>query len=505
MNEGKDLNTILPETISERYHLKKRIGKGGMGDVYLAEDIQLTREVAIKTIRPELLNNEDVKKRIERECKMHAAVGIHPHVVGLYDKITHDDNIYLIMEYVDGETLTEFIASAKKERHEISTGLIVNIILQVLDALSCIHNHNIIHRDIKPSNIIIGNLKSDQPNAKLMDFGIAREVLEDDDVTKLTMLDAGGPGTPAYMSPERIDSKTYGDICPATDLYSVGIILYELFRLEPPFSGTMTEVFSGHLARAPDFGELSSLPETLRVVLSKALEKKTTVRYEDAQHFAIDLKGTGLVYSDMTLPVTFFDPSTLHETVLDTKYSQPLPSQYRGKRKKLAMVACGLFCVVALINIYFFTGRNDTGAISENAAVEPTSGESNVESLWQPPVTDTKETTAAAIEPNTSRKVSLQEDKELNKGKEETSSPSGEEHKVVEAASAATVNYETYPHPNIPVVEPTSAMDAFIEERSKRKDEFLRQQKEQAQRNQEVHRAPRMRKRSDDIISIPTT
>ncbi len=497
MNKGMDLNTILPEKISERYNLKKRIGKGGMGDVYLAEDMQLMREVAIKTIRPELLHNEDVKKRIERECKMHAAVRIHPHIVGLYDKIASDDTIYLIMEYVEGETLTDYIASAKKEKQEISTGMIINIILQVLDALSCIHSHNIIHRDIKPSNIILGNLKSDQPNAKLMDFGIAREVLEDDDVTKLTMLDSGGPGTPAYMSPERIDSKTYGDICPATDLYSVGIILYELFRLEPPFSGTMTEVFSGHLAREPDFSKLNSLQEALRAVLSKALEKKTTIRYQDAQHFSIDLKATGLVCSDETLPSTFFDPSTLNQTILDTKYSNPLPSQKREKRIRFAWCAGILLCVVALISSYIFTkDKIDTAPNMGKEEVTPPTVESSAPPMKPPIASLTKENTTATIKSNPQVKVPSQE---------------GEKQQIVETPPKTPPNYDTYPHPNIPVVEEITAEEAFIQQRSKIQNEYNRQQMKQIEKNKKVQSqtqltrsAPRVRKRSDDIMVIPT-
>lgn len=346
------LNNSAPLRIADRYLVKRRLGEGGMGHVYLAEDTHLMRQVAIKTIRPELKDNDDVQKRIDRECKLHAAIRIHPHIVALHDRIVDkNNNVSLVMEYVEGETLLDCIATAKKNKQEIPVELIVAIILQVLDALGCIHRHGIIHRDIKPSNIIVGGLDTDEPYAKLMDFGIARDVIGNDNLTRLTMVDAGGPGTPAYMAPERIDSKTYGEICPATDLYSVGIILYELFYKEPPFQGTLTEVFSGHLARPPEFRSFSLIPVAIRNVIAKALEKNVADRYGVAQQFAAALASADVACGNETLVATSFDSSSLDKTALYTDHSLPLKSASAKLQKKIT--AWGI-CVTGLIVLAVF-------------------------------------------------------------------------------------------------------------------------------------------------------
>lgn len=373
MTEMAKFINILPQNVSDRYLIKNKIGSGGMGHVYLAQDIQLARQVAIKTIRPELVKNEDVRKRIDHECKMHAAVRNHPNIVGLYDRITAENNIFLIMEHVEGRTLTELITSAKSKGENLPTGLTVNIILQILDALQCIHQYEIIHRDIKPSNILVGALNTANPYAKLMDFGIAREILDDDNLTKLTMADVGGPGTPAYMSPERIDSKTYGEICPATDLYSVGIILYELLCLDPPFSGTLTEIFSGHLAREPDFNRSTLIPNPLREVLIKALAKKTQARYQDAQTFSIDLKTAGMTFGDETLLLTSFDPSSLNETILDTTFTSGQSTRKHVKEKYIAMATGLLLVTIVSLSFYFLVPNGQDEAEKETASTLPVS------------------------------------------------------------------------------------------------------------------------------------
>ena len=310
-NQFSNDQTLFPKSITDRYAIKKHIGHGGMGNVYLAKDTQLLRDVAIKSIRSEHLNKEEVFKRIDRECKMHAAIGSHPHIVSLFDRIDKGGNIFLIMEYVQGETLGALIKSTRIQNSDLSKEFIFQIIIQTLDALECIHQHGVIHRDIKPANIIIGGLNKDRPYAKIMDFGIAKDLEEDESLTKLTMLDSGGPGTPAYMAPERIDSATFGEIVPATDLYAIGVILFELFQKNPPFHGTITEIFSGHLAKTPNIEELKNIPKITGDILAKALEKHPSQRYQTAREFAKDLKNANLICSDQTLPATAFDISTL--------------------------------------------------------------------------------------------------------------------------------------------------------------------------------------------------
>lgn len=283
-------DNILPDKIKKRYSLIKMIGTGGMGNVYLAEDTELYRKVAIKAIKPELLENEEVQKRIEYECRMHAAIQSHPHIVTLYDRVVDAPNIFLIMEYVKGMSLAQLIKNAQDKKSPLPLSVTINLLCQILDALKTIHKHGIIHRDIKPSNILIDQSVFNNPQAKLMDFGIAKNAEGYEQLTQITQIDTGGPGTPAYMAPERIDASTFGEICPATDLYSVGIIFYELLCLKPPFQGTMTEIFAGQLTRQPDLHQLKSFPQGIQKIILKALAKEPAERYADGESFSLALQ-----------------------------------------------------------------------------------------------------------------------------------------------------------------------------------------------------------------------
>lgn len=271
--------------VSGRYRFVRPLGAGGMGNVYLADDVLLARPVAVKTIRPELSGNTEVRARIRREYRMHAAIGVHPHIITLYDTVEGNGHIYLVMEYFAGETLSrQLSATAGSPCMPLDQAL--GIIRQLLQALGCIHDRGIVHRDIKTSNILLQFHENGQCLAKLTDFGIARAGTEPDNVTRLTSLGTQGPGTPVYMAPERIDPQTYGEICPATDLYAVGIILYELLTGAPPFKGAMTEIFSGHLVQQPALDELPpGVTADVKTVLNKALAKKPVDRYQDAASF----------------------------------------------------------------------------------------------------------------------------------------------------------------------------------------------------------------------------
>ncbi len=366
----------LPKSITDRYTIKKQIGHGGMGNVYLAQDIQLQRDVAIKSIRSEHLNKEEVLKRIDRECKMHAAIGSHPHIVSLFDRIDKEGNIFLVMEYVQGETLAALIKTNKSGSDtKLSPEFIIHIIIQTLEALEAIHGHGIIHRDIKPANIIVGGLDEGTPYAKIMDFGIAKDLEEDDNLTKLTMLESGGPGTPAYMAPERIDSETFGDIVPATDLYAIGIILFELFQKNPPFHGTITEIFSGHLAKTPDMAQLGLVPETIIKIIAKSLEKYPSKRYQTAHEFVNKLKNASSICSDLTLPATAFDLSTLNIGHNQTRYENAIKTPEKQSRRWLIVAAVllilGAFLTASLFLFPQRDRQNDIEISPEPPQTEP--------------------------------------------------------------------------------------------------------------------------------------
>jgi serine/threonine-protein kinase len=260
-----------------------------MGDVYLAKDTQLPRQVAIKTIRQDLVNQPEICKRIERECQLHAKIGSHPNIVTLHDRVEYSGSICLVMEYVPGQTLQLALEEGAANGTPLDWTESVRIAGQCLEALGRIHAHGIVHRDVKPANILLGKDDAGRYVAKLMDFGIARLATDTDGMTILTQEGSGGPGTPVYMAPEQIDSKKYGHVSPATDVYAMGIVLYQMLSGKPPFTGSLTEVFSGHLTQAPPplsaDGDSDPGYADLEQVIRRALTKNPLQRYRTAQEF----------------------------------------------------------------------------------------------------------------------------------------------------------------------------------------------------------------------------
>ncbi len=277
----------FPEILTQRYEVSKLLGEGGMGNVYLAQDKQLPRLVAIKEVRKEFLDNEEINKRIQRESQLHAKIGSHENIVTLYDVITSEKGVYIVLEYVAGKTLAGIVKDNIESGVRLSESVVVDVILQLLKALKRIHAHEVIHRDLKPDNLLIGRDDNGDWQVKLMDFGIAKASVNDDNVTKLTQVGASGIGTPSYMAPEQIDASTYGEISERTDLYAVGIIFYELMIGVPPFSGTLTEVYSGHLMKdVADVASTEKMTSQWRTIICKVLEKKPVERFSSAAELA---------------------------------------------------------------------------------------------------------------------------------------------------------------------------------------------------------------------------
>jgi serine/threonine protein kinase len=274
----------------DRYREERQLGIGGMGSVVLAEDTRLPRKVAIKCIKEGLSRDENMRKRIERECALHAQVGNHPHIVTLHDKVEADGRIHLVMEYVKGEPLDELLAQYEQEKRPFPRADALTIAAQVLDALSDIHAHNIVHRDIKPSNILVMRTSDGAVCGKLTDFGIARP--QDDTATRLTTSEGASPGTPLYMAPEQIDPGTFGELSRATDVYSMGIVLYHLLTGAPPFEGTITEVLNQHLSATPASLE-GKLKDAgcigLNNIIARATAKKPSDRYPSVAAFRAEV------------------------------------------------------------------------------------------------------------------------------------------------------------------------------------------------------------------------
>src|ERR1043165_2446471 len=267
-----------------RYNIERTLGKGAMGVVYEGIDPRLGRRVAIKTILKSHLDEDTAKDyavRFVREAQAVARLN-HPHVVQVFDFGEEGDIAYLVMEFIKGKELKTFFDA--NERFDLKEA--VRIMCELCDALDFAHNAGIIHRDIKPANVMIDA----QGRTKLTDFGVAR--VQDNDKTSVEKTQAGTMvGTPAYMSPEQI---TGGNVDKRTDVFSAGIILYQLLTGEKPFTGSGAWPSAKKILQEdPPLPSLlnNAITPSFDSVVNKALAKNAEHRYQTASEFAIALKG----------------------------------------------------------------------------------------------------------------------------------------------------------------------------------------------------------------------
>ena len=363
--------------IGGRYRILRPLGEGGMGAVYLADDLREGRQAAIKTIRPELADNTEVRARIRRERSLHASVAAHPNIVALRDTVEENDRLYLVLEYCPGETLAQRLSRGAPP----TLGQSLDIIRQLLGALAVIHRHDIVHRDIKTANILLQSQADGRLLAKLTDFGIARPEDEDSTLTRLTSLDTRGPGTPAYMAPERIDPQTFGPISAATDLYAAGIILFELLAGRPPFRGGMTEIFTGHLMQPPDPGLLPpGLPPGLITLLDRALAKRSSDRYPDADAFlaaleVVDRELAAAPPADGDATLLAAGPGLRAEAGEPQTLLDPAAAPPRQNRRRLGLALGGALVLLVVLGLLLRWLGQPTAPPPDPQAVAPVAAE----------------------------------------------------------------------------------------------------------------------------------
>jgi serine/threonine-protein kinase len=263
------------KTLSNRYEVIERIGGGGMAIVYRGRDILLNRMVAIKVLRQQFVNDEEFIKRFRREAQAAASLS-HPNIVSVYDVGQEDEIHFIVMEYIEGINLNDKI----KSEAPLPVAEAVHIASQICDALGHAHQHQVIHRDIKPHNILIG------PNGrvKVTDFGIARAATSTDVTQTGAVL-----GSVHYFSPEHAKGVAQG---PASDLYSLGIVLYQMLTNQLPFTGeSPISVALKHIQEAcVEPRSLNDLvPQSVENVVLKSLRKNPNERYSDASEMFMDL------------------------------------------------------------------------------------------------------------------------------------------------------------------------------------------------------------------------
>ncbi|PKN20431.1 MAG: serine/threonine protein kinase [Deltaproteobacteria bacterium HGW-Deltaproteobacteria-6] len=277
----KDSTVIMDNTVTKptlgRYEIMKELGRGAMGTVFLGKDPRINREVAIKTLRYEEVDAEqldEVKKRFFREAEAAGKLS-HPNIVTIYDVGEDYEIAYMAMELLDGTDLEKY---AKKE-NRLPMEEIIRVAGCVASALDYAHLNGIVHRDIKPANIMMLNNRE----VKVADFGIARVMATSKTQTGVIM------GTPSYMSPEQIAGKKVDG---RSDLFSLGVVLYELIAGERPFTGDSiaTLMYNITTSQPPSIKELSpDIPDKLAPILEKLLSKDVEARYQNGRELADDL------------------------------------------------------------------------------------------------------------------------------------------------------------------------------------------------------------------------
>jgi eukaryotic-like serine/threonine-protein kinase len=273
-------DTLINMLFDGRYRILRKLGTGGMANVYLAEDEELGRRVAIKILNDRHANDDSFVERFRREAKNAAGLS-HPNIVSIYDRGEAEGTYYIAMEYLEGRSLKERIVA----EGPLPIGLAIEVTRQILRAVGFAHRRGIVHRDIKPHNVLLvqDGPGDGEPRFKVTDFGISR-------TTASQMTEAGSiVGTAQYLSPEQARGAPVDQ---RSDIYSVGVVLYELLTGKLPFNGeTPLEIAMKHLSEIPKSpSELrSEIPADLDMVVLRALAKDPADRFESAEEMEREL------------------------------------------------------------------------------------------------------------------------------------------------------------------------------------------------------------------------
>ena len=340
---------VKGQKVNNRYEILKTIGEGGMANVYLAHDTILDRDVAIKVLRGDLANDDKFVRRFQREALSASSLS-HPNIVEIYDVGEDDGDYFIVMEYVPGKNLKQLL----KRRGSLTVEEVVDIMLQITSAMSVAHDNLIIHRDLKPQNILI----MDDGGVKITDFGIAMAL----NATQLTQTNSA-MGSVHYFPPEQANGK---GATLKSDVYSLGIMMYELLTGELPFRGdNAVEIALKHLKEPiPSIRDTHPLiPQSVENVIIKATAKNPKNRYANANEMHEDLKTVlnrerlkepkiKLKYSEGVLEeVEFIDKNA----DIDSSIVKEIKDDDKSpKNKKLMIILGSCFGVLCLVLLFIF-------------------------------------------------------------------------------------------------------------------------------------------------------
>jgi len=349
---------MIAESIAH-YRIIKKLGAGGMGEVYLALDTKLDRKVALKVLQPDSLAEANLKRRLVREAQAAAKLD-HPNICAVYDVNEAASLTYIVMQYIEGETLAD-----KMERQPLELSTAMAIAEQATEGLAEAHAHGVVHRDLKPQNMMI----TPRGQLKILDFGLAKQMRSSDSVdveaSTATLLSTPGHviGTVPYMSPEQLRGEP---LDASSDIFSLGVAFYEMLAGKHPFQDksaavTMSRIMLSDPIPTEQFHAQVS-PE-LQALLSKMLSKDKAARYQSAQDLLTDLRQlpAQLSTNEAQAAVTTtkqFSAITTNETVAEGSFS-------KARRYKWVVLASALALILLVVAISQFvsTGHLDSLAV----------------------------------------------------------------------------------------------------------------------------------------------